>query len=102
MSSHSSPQEAEREVQYQEDLNEDQRRGRASLVAHKVMQCSRTQVRSLGQEDPLEKGMANHSRILACMDKRSPRGHSSWGCKELDMSERLTHRTKGGETQRQE
>ena len=24
-----------------------------------------TQVRSLGQEDPLEKGMANHSSILA-------------------------------------
>ena len=25
-----------------------------------------TQVRSLGQEDLLEKGMANHSNILAC------------------------------------
>ena len=25
-----------------------------------------TQVRSLGWEDPLEKGMATHSRILAC------------------------------------
>ena len=24
-----------------------------------------TQIRSLGQEDPLEKGMATHSRILA-------------------------------------
>ena len=24
------------------------------------------QVRSLGQEDPLEKGMATHSSILAC------------------------------------
>ena len=25
-----------------------------------------TQVRSLGWEDPLEKGMATHSKILAC------------------------------------
>ena len=25
-----------------------------------------TQVQSLGQEDPLEKGMATHSSILAC------------------------------------
>ena len=50
----------------------------------------------------MEKGMANHSSILACMDKRSLRGHSSWGCKELDVTERLTHRTRGGETQRQE
>ena len=25
-----------------------------------------TQLRSLGQEDPLEKGMATHSSILAC------------------------------------
>ena len=78
------------------------RRGRASLVAHTIMQCRRTRVRSLGQEDPLEKGTANHSSVLARMDKRSPRGYSSWGCKEWDMTERLTHRTRGGETQRQE
>ena len=26
----------------------------------------KTQVRSLGQEDPLEKGMATHSSVLAC------------------------------------
>ena len=26
----------------------------------------KTQIRSLGQEDPLEKGMATHSRVLAC------------------------------------
>ena len=26
----------------------------------------RTRVRSLGQENPLEKGMATHSNILAC------------------------------------
>ena len=41
---------------------------RASLVAQTVKSLSavqETQVRSLGQEDPLEKGMATHSSILA-------------------------------------
>ena len=33
------------------------------------------QVRSLGQEDPLEKGMANHSSILAW---RIPIGRGAW------------------------
>ena len=40
-----------------------------------------TQVRLLGQEDPLEKEMANHSSILAW---RIPWTES---CKELDMTE---------------
>ena len=43
--------------------------------------------RSLGWEDPLEKGKAAHSSILAwripCM--------SPWGRKELDMTKRLSH-----------
>ena len=34
-----------------------------------------TQVRSLGQEDPLEKGMATHSSILAW---RIPMGRGAW------------------------
>ena len=41
---------------------------RASLVAQTVKNMSamqETQVRSLGQEDPLEKGMATYSSILA-------------------------------------
>ena len=41
---------------------------RSSLVAQMVKNLPamwETQVRSLGQEDPLEKGMANHSSILA-------------------------------------
>ena len=51
-----------------------------------------TQVRFLGQEDPLEKGMATHSSIL---DWRIPwteilAGYSPWGRKELDMTEQLT------------
>ena len=47
-----------------------------------------TQVRSLGQEDPLEKGMAIHSGILA---RRIPtdRGavYSLWDRKESDTTE---------------
>ena len=39
-----------------------------------------------GLEDPLEKGKATHSSILAW---RIPRA-SPWGCKELDMTERLS------------
>ena len=37
-------------------------------------------VRSLGQEDPLEKGMATH-----CMSHMGP-----WGHKEMDTTECLT------------
>ena len=41
---------------------------RASLVVHMVKNLPATQetwVQSLGQEDPVEKGMATHSSILA-------------------------------------
>ena len=50
-----------------------------------------TQVRFLGQEDPLEKGMATHSSILLgeSHGQRSLVGYSPWGCKELDTTERL-------------
>ena len=49
-------------------------------------------VRSLGQEDPLEKGMATHSSMLAW---RTPYTEElgklqSMGYKELDMTEQLT------------
>ena len=49
-----------------------------------------TRVQSLGQEDPLEKGMATHSSILAWKipQTEEPGGlYSSWGCKELDTTE---------------
>ena len=42
--------------------------GKASPVAHTVKNLparQETQVQSLGQEDPLEKGMATHSSVLA-------------------------------------
>ena len=44
-----------------------------------------TWVRSLGWEDTLEKGKAAHSSILAW---RIPWTYSSWGCKEMDTTER--------------
>ena len=48
-----------------------------------------TWVWSLGQEDPLENGMATHSSILAWRihGKRSLVGYSPWGHKESDTTE---------------
>ena len=48
-----------------------------------------THFRSLGQEDPLEKGMAAHSSILAWRIPwtEKPAGYSPWGRKELDLTE---------------
>ena len=46
-------------------------------------------VQSLGQEDPLEKGMATHSSILAWRippGSEEPRGLQSMGSQELDMT----------------
>ena len=50
-----------------------------------------TWVRSLGQEDPLEKEMATHSSILAWRIPwtEKPGGYSPQGGKELDTTERL-------------
>ena len=46
-------------------------------------------VRSLGQENPLEKEMATHSSILAWSMPwiEEPGGLSPWGRKELDTTE---------------
>ena len=43
-----------------------------------------TWVQSLGQEDPLEKGMATHSSVLAW---RITWTNSPWGHKELNTTE---------------
>ena len=43
-----------------------------------------TWVQSLGLEDPLEKGMATHTSILAW---RIPWTVYPWGCKESDTTE---------------
>ena len=64
----------------------------ASLVAQRVKNLPamlETQVQSLGQEDPLEEGMAIHSSILVWRiphEQRSLEGYSPWGGKELDMT----------------
>ena len=66
----------------------------ASLLAQMVKNLPATwekRAQSLGQEDPLEKGMATHSGILAWRIPWTgePAGYSPWGCKELDMTEQL-------------
>ena len=49
----------------------------------------KTWVQSLGWEDPLERGMATHSRILAWRTPwtEEPGGLQSMGSKELDTTE---------------
>ena len=70
---------------------------RASLVAQRVkdppaMQETRVQswVQSLGQEDPLEKGMATHSSILAWRIPWTEEPGGLHRVAESDMTERLT------------
>ena len=48
-----------------------------------------TQIRSLGQEDPLEKGMATHSSVLTWRipQTEEPGGLQSQTRKESDMTE---------------
>ena len=65
---------------------------RASLVAQVVKYlpvAQETQVRSLGREDPLEKGMATHSSILTWRISwmEEPGGLRSMGLQELDTTE---------------
>ena len=48
-----------------------------------------TWVRSLGQEVPLEEGMATHSSILARKIECSLAGYSPWGRRESNMNEVL-------------
>ena len=58
-----------------------------SLVAQTVKNppvTQETQDGSLGREAPLEKGMADHSSILAW---RSLVGYSPWGRKQLDTTD---------------
>ena len=65
---------------------------RASLVAQTVKNMPtmwETHIQSLGQEDPLKKGMATYSSVLIWRvhGERCLVGPSSWGCRELDMTE---------------
>ena len=50
-----------------------------------------TWVQFLGQKDPLEKGMATRSSILAWRIPWTGKpGANQWGCNESDTTERLT------------
>ena len=67
----------------------------ASLVVQTVKNMPamwEAQVRSLGQEDPLEKGMATCSsvRIWRIQQTEEPGRHSPLGHRESDRTERLT------------
>ena len=64
-----------------------------SLVAHMVRNLpamQETRVQSLGREDPLEKGMATHSSILAWRIPRTEEPSGLWDSKESDTTEQLT------------
>ena len=68
----------------------------ASLAAQTVKSPPalwETQVRSLGREDALEKGMATPSSILAWRIPwmEEPSGLQSWGCEESDTTEANEH-----------
>ena len=59
-------------------------------MAKNLPAVRQTQVQSLGQEDPLEKGIATHSSILAWRipwTERSLGGYSQWDLEELDTTE---------------
>ena len=65
----------------------------ASLVAQwvknppSIQKTQEMQVPSLGQEDPLEEGMAIHSSILAWRTPWTEEPGCPWGHKELDTTE---------------
>ena len=59
-----------------------------------VQGTQKTQVQSLGGEDPLEEEMATHTPVSLpgkSHGQRSLTGYSPWGHKESDTTERLTH-----------
>jgi len=76
-------------------------RKRTSLVAQmakNLPEMWETWVQSLGQGDPLEKGMATHSNTLAWRIPwtESLAGYSPWGHKESDMTEQNCSKPSGG------
>ena len=60
-----------------------------ALTVKYLSAIQETGVRSLGQEDPLEKGIATHSSILdgKSHEQRSLADYSPWGHKESDTTE---------------
>ena len=77
-------------------MNYEGSRGWASLIVQSVKNLSamqETQVKFLGQEDPLEKEIATHSIILAWRIPwtEEPSRLQSMGSQESDMTQRLNH-----------
>ena len=60
-----------------------------------VLETQETQVRSLGQEDPLEEGIAPHSSSLAWRIPwpEEPGRLEPFGCNKADMAEQLSTHT---------
>ena len=58
-------------------------------MAKNLPAMQETQVRSLGQEDPLEKGLATQSSILAQKNpmREEPGGLNTWCRKESEKTE---------------
>ena len=74
--------------------------GMKSLVAQTVKNLNamwETWVRSLGKEDPLEKGMATQSSMLVWRIPwtGSLGGYGPWDRKQSDMTEQMTQGHKG-------
>ena len=62
-----------------------------ALIVNNLPAMQETRVQTLGREDPLKKGIATVSSILAWrIPQRSMAGYSPWCCKELDRTEGLT------------
>ena len=63
-----------------------------------LLAMQETQIQSLSQEDPLEKGMATRSTIFARRISwaEEPDDLQCISCKELDVTERLTLSLYGG------
>ena len=61
-------------------------------IVKNLLATWKTWVRTLVWEDFLEKEIATHSSIIAWRihGQRSLVGYSLWGCKGLDVTERLT------------
>ena len=62
-------------------------------MAKNLLERQKTQVQSLGWEEPLGKRVATHSVFLPgeFQGQRSLAGSRPLGCKELDTTERLAH-----------
>ena len=65
----------------------------SGLVVKNSSPVQEMQAQSLGQEDPLEKGMATHSSILIWRIQRTeePGGLQSMGLQRVGMTEQLNN-----------